>query len=579
MSITSKLKEFFTSYRTEVVQPFSSNLTSYKILVRELPSIIKKSLKINTDKLLFKGSTGLGVHTFYPWLGIFDPRVSKGATKGFYVAILFSDDFQDLYLTLNQAATQHSEQETEKIRQFVYTVNSQVNGFMTGRIPKGGLVKTRTGTASNNGRRYESSNIYYRKYQISSFDESDFLQHLERLLEVYDKCVNHYLGVKPEPDSKPHVDFKSKDFYNATQEAGLFFNPSLVDRFVSSLITKPFVILTGLSGSGKTKLAQAFAMWICEEESQYCLIPVGADWTNREPLLGFPNALEPNKYVKPDNRALDLILNALKDENQHKPYFLIMDEMNLSHVERYFADFLSVMESQTEISLHPGTSDWDDVPPKIKWPSNLFIIGTVNIDETTYMFSPKVLDRASVIEFRVTAGEMDSYLKNGKSVDLKVLQGKGKEMAKDFIESARNKDYNQENKKLPYTELIRFFKELKKTGAEFGFRSASEIMRFADVVNKIEPTWQEDEIIDAAIMQKLLPKVHGSRKKLKPVLETLGALCLIEKISDQNTIENLLKNFDDGSAKEKVKYQLSFEKISRMYRNLLDNGFTSYSEA
>lgn len=127
--------------------------------------------------------------------------------------------------------------------------------------------------------------------------------------------------------------------------------------------------------------------------------------------------------------------------------------------------------------------------------------------------------------------------------------------------------------------MIYFFNELKKTGAEFGFRSASEIMRFAAVVNKIEPTWQTGDIIDAAIMQKLLPKVHGSRKKLKPVLETLGVLCLIEKTSDQNTIENLLKNLDVGSAKEKVKYQLSFEKISRMYRSLLDNGFTSYSEA
>jgi 5-methylcytosine-specific restriction protein B len=92
-----------------------------------------------------------------------------------------------------------------------------------------------------------------------------------------------------------------------------------------------------LSGSGKTKLAQAFAMWICEDDSQYCIVPVGADWTNREPLLGFPNALKAKEYVKPDNRVLDLIINAT--QNTDKPYFLILDEMNLSHVERYFADF------------------------------------------------------------------------------------------------------------------------------------------------------------------------------------------------------------------------------------------------
>ncbi|MBK8513667.1 MAG: hypothetical protein IPL56_15755 [Saprospiraceae bacterium] len=131
---------------------------------------------------------------------------------------------------------------------------------------------------------------------------------------------------------------------DSLKKAGLKISNEIVARFTASLLTKPFVILTGLSGSGKTKLAQAFAMWICEDENQYCIVPVGADWTNREPLLGFPNALEREKYVKPDNRVLDLIIEANKNEN--KPYFLILDEMNLSHVERYFADFLSVMESK-----------------------------------------------------------------------------------------------------------------------------------------------------------------------------------------------------------------------------------------
>lgn len=126
------------------------------------------------------------------------------------------------------------------------------------------------------------------------------------------------------------------------------------------------------------------------------MVPVGADWTNREPLLGYPNALSEGEYVMPENGALELLIQAGKEENRNKPYFLILDEMNLSHVERYFADFLSVMESQEAIPLHPDTEIWKKcrVPAKISLPSNLFIIGTVNIDETTYMFSPKVLDRA-----------------------------------------------------------------------------------------------------------------------------------------------------------------------------------------
>jgi 5-methylcytosine-specific restriction protein B len=99
--------------------------------------------------------------------------------------------------------------------------------------------------------------------------------------------------------SVPQKKFHSSEFDTAIGYAGLHVAYKIQTRFISSLLTKPFVILTGLSGSGKTKLAQAFAMWICEDDSQYCIVPVGADWTNREPLLGFPNALKAKEYVNP----------------------------------------------------------------------------------------------------------------------------------------------------------------------------------------------------------------------------------------------------------------------------------------
>src|SRR5690606_28162686 len=72
------------------------------------------------------------------------------------------------------------------------------------------------------------------------------------------------------------------DFRSATNEAGIRLDKDLILHFQASLLSKPFVILTGLSGSGKTKLAQAFATWICESENQFRIVPVGADWTNRE---------------------------------------------------------------------------------------------------------------------------------------------------------------------------------------------------------------------------------------------------------------------------------------------------------
>jgi 5-methylcytosine-specific restriction enzyme B len=348
----------------------------------------------------------------------------------------------------------------------------------------------------------------------------------------------------------------------------------LLKRFIASLITKPFVILTGLSGSGKTKLAQAYVQWICQEESQYRIIPVGADWTNREPLLGYPNALKPEEYVKPDSGVLDLIIQA--NNNPDLPHFLVLDEMNLSHVERYFADFLSVMESKEEIPLYTEGRVQNRVPSKLKIPSNLFIIGTVNIDETTNMFSPKVLDRANTIEFRVTQEEMKNFLGDIKDINMDALTGNGAEMAKSFLELARIKELAIDDFDIINTVLVQFFGELKKTGAEFGYRSANEIVRLINILSVLDNTLEPNTKIDIAIMQKLLPKLHGSRRKLCPVLETLGSFCIT---GDIKIIKDVFDKSDFNFKSSNVLYPLSLEKIARMNRSAIDNGFASFAEA
>jgi 5-methylcytosine-specific restriction endonuclease McrBC GTP-binding regulatory subunit McrB len=353
------------------------------------------------------------------------------------------------------------------------------------------------------------------------------------------------------------------------------------------------LILTGLSGSGKTKLAQAFAQWICYKEDegkaneQYCILPVGADWTNREPLLGYPNALNKEEYVTPENGVLDLMIraknNLVNTNEPTKPYFLILDEMNLSHVERYFADFLSTMESSDTIPLHKIQTEVKKdsiiIPQRLKLPKNLFIIGTVNIDETTYMFSPKVLDRANTIEFRLTELELDSFIKNDVDLDMNIIKAKGIEMSDSFISMALGKT---DKNLTPFAnELKLFFLELKKSGAEFGYRTANEIGRLMYMLKELGESG--DILLDIAIMQKLLPKLHGSRNKLTKVLPVLGGFCL----KDTNRIkEDYLDKFvsnnlseDQIAIDDNIKYKISFEKICRMYKNAIENGFASYAEA
>ena len=141
--------------------------------------------------------------------------------------------------------------------------------------------------------------------------------------------------------------------------------------------------------------------------------------------------------------------------------------MNLSHVERYFSDFLSTMESGENISLHTGGID--SVPPNFSLPKNFFIIGTVNIDETTYMFSPKVLDRANVLEFRVSKESMEEYFNNPNELDMESLHGVGASMSESYLDIAKKEGLRDETVK---DDLMRFFIELEKTGAEFGYRTA-----------------------------------------------------------------------------------------------------------
>jgi energy-coupling factor transporter ATP-binding protein EcfA2 len=395
-------------------------------------------------------------------------------------------------------------------------------------------------------------------------------------------------------------------FNNSISSIGLFYNSVLCNRFISSLLTKPFVILTGLSGSGKTKLAQAFAMWMSEVKEQYAIIPVGADWTNREPLLGYPNSLKSQHYVKPDSGVLDILLRAHenyiennKDVSLCKPYFLILDEMNLSHVERYFADFLSAMESGDEIKLYSGSERYDEldasgvpipgknpIPNSLVLPKNLFIIGTVNIDETTYMFSPKVLDRANTIEFRISSEEMAAYLDNHKPLDMEQLledvdnnKGKGAIQTEPFMALATRKDLIIDRKKHQET-FVSFFKQLQRAGTEFGYRTANEMTELVSFLNHFSVP--PDEAYDIAIMQKLLPKLNGSRSKLSKVLSNLGALCL--NSGNKEEAEQLFNEYkvDQDVLNRRstdIKFKLSFEKLCRMNKNAQDNGFASYAEA
>lgn len=424
-------------------------------------------------------------------------------------------------------------------------------------------------TTSDNGIKKYNSSFVFEEYEWD--DNTNY----EKIQADIDRIIDTYLAVLGSPIKKTSTTttiktpltksaktINSTELINTLLSTGLIYSETLIKRLAYSLMAKPFVILSGLAGSGKTQLALAFAKCLSENiKEQVCPVSIGADWTNREPLLGYPNALKNDEYVLPESGVLQLLMRA--NEDQSKPYFLILDEMNLSVVERYFADFLSAMESGEKIKL--WNNEEGNVPKEIELPKNVFIIGTINVDETTYMFSPKVLDRANVIEFKIAPDEMKKYLNEKKDIHLEKAYSACADMAKDFVNKAKSQiqiDNNDEK-----TVLLSFFSELKKVNAEFGYRTVNEISRY---LHFAEGDLENNAAIDTAILQKLLPKLHGSRKKLVPVLTSLWNLCLKDGFT---------KEIDAEFIKNDFKYPESAEKIQRMYNAVVDNGFTSFAEA
>ena len=327
-------------------------------------------------------------------------------------------------------------------------------------------------------------------------------------------------------------------------------------RLITSLASKPFVILAGGTGTGKTKCAIEVARKICRkqpagEAADYEVVAVGADWTDTRPLLGYENILGKDPtYTVP--KALDLIIRA--SQNKDRPHFLILDEMNLSHVERYFSDFLSLMEAKkidaeaSKIKLHSNKNGMPStdgnaggkVDHRISWPDNLFVIGTVNIDETTHMFSPKVLDRAHVIEFKpdekdVAKGLEDRWSSTPEAnAATKAEKDKeagswsvalsttlcGEEKADDIRKYIA--DVDSETREKIKGRIMGAWNCLQGSRFSFSHRTAQEAADYIFVSHMVclknkdilgfDPNW--DKLIDLAFLQKILPKINGSAETL-----------------------------------------------------------------
>lgn len=517
------------------------------------------------------------------------------------------------------------------------------------------------------------------------------------------------------------IDFNRKldDIEKFVKREGFYYSKEQLYNFYVSLITKPFVIISGISGSGKSKIVDLFAEYMSNAygvKDNFELVAVKPNWTDGRGIFGYHNILD-NTYSM--TSTLRLFLRAL--ENPDKPFFLVLDEMNLAKVEYYFSDFLSLIESrryktkiyidsllkilnvedltlsqaivlaainldsndfkqvadfrntsiaqwwlssrsakhavaqfrtelnqnrngqsttngykpdgsrlagkafwaeqkgdsyklklesemdastleeynklknahesalqdimtkhvhQDELTLHDSMKvlktqenqeEYDSltdgsksysgdqgyyVPNKLSIPLNIFVIGTVNVDDTTYMFSPKVLDRSNVIEFN-KVDLYNAYGYGNPRISNNNLPESSKEVLNMEISIATLDNSILVKNKFPevFDILIELFNLLEITNRHFGYRVINEISLY--ILNYCgENSSNEDgkNALDIQTLQKILPKLSGTEDEL---------------------FDTLLKFLE---ILEKNEMERSLRKVRKMIESLNNTGYTTFIE-
>lgn len=375
--------------------------------------------------------------------------------------------------------------------------------------------------------------------------------------------------------------------------------------YITAIKSKPFLLLAGISGTGKSRIVRELARACWEEGSEefkalkprnFEMVQVKPNWHDSSELIGYVSRIDGVRYVV--GPFLRFMVKAIRDPNT--PYFLCLDEMNLAPVEQYFAEYLSVVESRKRqddgsITTDPiidysNTEEYkslidqlfsddeelrkeyltEDSGRRLSIPNNLIVVGTVNMDETTFSFSRKVLDRAMTIEMNEVdlEGGLDSRHEKIGKLGASELIGTAVEgvdvyaIHKDVCDTA-----------IAYLQKVN--NVLEGTPFKIAYRTRNEVLLY--VVNNLPyadiEELKQDYVIARALDEitnmKILSRIEGDESKVsKEFLDELS-----------KTIKEGLESIFDGpfGIEENDDYfkSNSLAKLEEMEKRL-ESGYTSF---
>ena len=372
-------------------------------------------------------------------------------------------------------------------------------------------------------------------------------------------------------------------FYKVVQNEGMLYDERDLINFHVAMKSSNLVILSGMSGTGKSKLVRLYARALGPGEkvaNKLKVVPVKPSWTDDSDLLGYLDTT--NMVYRPsDTGIVDILVSAAKNPNGIN--IICLDEMNLAPVEQYFAEYLSVVESRksqddgtvkTDAILKKADEEWyfnltaqltskEEIRKQfnsngITIPQNLIVVGTVNMDETTFSFSRKVLDRAMTIEMNevnLKGGLDDRYESIGKLSNAELI-GYNVEGVDVYSSNIAVCD-----KVIEYLQKIN--DELEGTPFKVAYRTRNEFLLY--VVNNL-PYKQDDESEDFVIQRaldeitsmKVLSRIEGDETKVSRTF-----LSSLEEI-----IKTALPEISESNS-------VSLKKLAEMKKRL-ESGYTSF---
>ena len=325
-----------------------------------------------------------------------------------------------------------------------------------------------------------------------------------------------------------------------------------VNAYLTAIRTKPFILLAGISGTGKSRIVRKLAQatddidtfvndddrWKCSRPANFELIQVKPNWHNTMDVVGFQsNIPEPHYEFTP---FVDFVVKAWCYEDT--PFFLCLDEMNLAPVEEYFAEFLSAIESRSigedgEFETDPIIKPFDsfgselagkmmnhfiemgyDLPKKVETrlrekgltlPKNLIVMGTVNMDETTFSFSRKVLDRAMSIEMNEV--DYDGFIEGKTEYNVPKL------IEQNLLFVNRPISAQEVKNGIESQEVMNFLKGvndiLDGTPFKLGYRAANEAILYV-AADKVVGADNLKAALDDFTLMKILSRIEGDDSKL-----------------------------------------------------------------